>query len=77
MKKQVRRDAFDAEALNRQIGKKLDKVKLTMNNIVAEVADLHSILDSDQKEKLRDLIGDWGDRRHSRHRSNFCSKVDA
>jgi hypothetical protein len=77
MKKQVQSDTFDAEALNILIGTEFDKVESTMSNIVAQIADLHSTLNSDQKEKLRDLIGDRGDKRHGRHRSNFCSEIDA
>ena len=77
MKKQVQSDTFDAEALNILIGTEFDKVESTMSNIVAQIADLHSTLNSDQKEKLRDLIGDRGDKRHGRYRSNFCSEIDA
>jgi Spy/CpxP family protein refolding chaperone len=77
MKKQVQSDTFDAEALNILMGIEFDSVESTMSSIVAQVADFHSTLDSDQKEKLRELIGDWGGKRHERHHSNFCREVDA
>ena len=77
MKKQVQSETFDTEALNVLIGAEFDKVESTMSNILAQVADFHLTLYSNQKEKLRDLIGDWSDKRHGRHRSNFCSEIDA
>jgi Spy/CpxP family protein refolding chaperone len=77
MRKQVQSDTFDAEVLNTLIGTEFDRVESTMSSIVAEVADFHSTLDSDQKEKLRDLIDDWGGKRHGRHHSNFCREIDA
>ena len=77
MKKQVQSDAFDAEALNTLIGTEFDKVESTMSSIVEQVADFHSTLDPDQKEKLRDLIGDWGGKRHGRHHSDFYREIDA
>jgi hypothetical protein len=48
-----------------------------MSGIVAQFADFHSTLDSDQKEKLQELIGDWGNKRHRRHHSGFCREIDA
>jgi peptidoglycan hydrolase CwlO-like protein len=77
MKKQVQSDTFDAETLNSLIGTEFDKVELTMSNIVARVADFHSTLDSEQKEKLREMIVDWGGKRHRRHHSDFCEEIDA
>ena len=77
MKKQVQSDTFDAEALNTLIGTEFDRVESTMSSIVADFAEFHSTLDSDQKEKLRELIGDWGGKRHGKHHSNFCREIDA
>ena len=77
MKKQVQSDAFDAEALNTLIGTEFVRVKSTMSSIVVQVADFHSTLDPDQKEKLRELIGDWGGKGHGRHHSNFCREIDS
>jgi len=56
IKKQVQSDSFDADILNKLIGKEFDRVESTVSSILAEVADFHSTLDSEQKEKLRELI---------------------
>jgi Spy/CpxP family protein refolding chaperone len=77
MKKQIQSDTFDAEALNTLIGTEFDKVESTMSSIVAQVADFHSTLNPDQKEKLLKLISDWSGMRHGRHHSNFCREIDA
>jgi len=77
MKRQVQSDTFDAEALNTIIGAEFERVESTMSSILAQVADFHSTLDSEQKEKLRELISDWGGKSHSRHHSDFCREIDA
>jgi hypothetical protein len=77
MKEQVQSDKFDAEALNKLIGTEFDRVESTVSSIVTEVADFHSTLDSKQKEKLWELISDWGGKRHRRHHSDFCEQIDA
>jgi PBP1b-binding outer membrane lipoprotein LpoB len=77
MERQVNSDTFDAEALNTLIGTEFDRVESTMSSILAQVADFHSTLDSGQKEKLRELIGDWGGKRHGKHHSDFCGEIDA
>jgi Spy/CpxP family protein refolding chaperone len=77
MKRQVQSDTFDEEALNKLIGTEFDRVESTMSGILAHVADFHSSLDSEQKEKLRELIGDWGGKKHGRHHSDFCKEFDA
>ncbi len=77
MERQIQSDTFDEETLNKQIGTELDRVESTMSSLLSQVADFHSTLDSEQKEKLRELIGDWGGKSHRKHHSNFCREIDA
>jgi len=77
MKEQVQSDKFDAEALNKLIRSEFNRFESTVSSIVTEISDFHSALNSEQKVKLRELIGNWDGKQHRRHNADFCREIDA
>ena len=73
VKKQIQSDVFDVEVLNKLISDELDKTETTINYIVEQVADFHSLLDDDQKKRLQYFLDEWDSKKHKRSHFDLCN----
>jgi hypothetical protein len=75
-KKQLQNDSLNAEGLNSLIAEELGRVEASVGSIVVQVADFHSTLTADQKEKLLDHLNEGEGKWHRRHHKSICDEVE-
>jgi hypothetical protein len=75
LKKQLLDDELDAEVINGLVVEQFNRAEATITSIVSQVADFHSTLNADQKEKLLDHMNKDGGKWHKRHRTSICDEV--
>jgi hypothetical protein len=75
-KKQLQNDSLNAERLNSLIAEELGRVEAAVGSIVVQVADFHSTLTADQKEKLLDSLNEGEGKWQRRHQKSICDEVE-
>lgn len=75
LKKELVNDELNVEVINSMVAEEFNKAEVAVTSIMMQVANFHSTLNDEQKEKVREHLNKGEKKWHSRHRRNICDEV--